>query len=154
MGILKNYEYVPEYSPDNRKEKLNNNTIPLRPYEEYDANGYLSGYYWFYGDSIILQFLITGVVVDEKNEVYENAGDYLFDKLLNFQIYDNMGNVVYEREVNGKADVSFKIEKEDSLKMIRGVYTCALRIITKDVNGNIEVQTTLYSPEDLALQVK
>ena len=45
MGILKNYEYVPEYSPDNRKEKLNNNTIPLRPYEEYDANGYLSGYY-------------------------------------------------------------------------------------------------------------
>jgi hypothetical protein len=47
-----------------------------KPYEEYDAEGKLVGYYWYYGEAINLQFEVTGEVsVDNDAIIYTALGD-------------------------------------------------------------------------------
>lgn len=48
-----------------------------KPYEEYNAEGELVGYFWYYGEAINLQFEITGEVTIENDAiVYTVPGEY------------------------------------------------------------------------------
>lgn len=49
---------------------------PTRPYEEYNALGELVGYWWNWGDTINLDFNITGTIVVEDNAlIYSAVGE-------------------------------------------------------------------------------
>lgn len=52
-----------------------------KPYEEYNAEGDLSGYWWYYGDVLNLEFNITGDIVVEDNAIiYTAIGEAPTDK--------------------------------------------------------------------------
>lgn len=61
------------YIPDNQKPKpIPGPVAPCRPkfpYEEYDAEGKLIGYFWNYGDTVTLQFNIDGFITVEDNAI-------------------------------------------------------------------------------------
>lgn len=61
------------YIPDNHKPKPSDCPIapcrPKFPYEEYNAEGELVGYFWNYGDTITLQFNIDGFITVEDDAV-------------------------------------------------------------------------------------
>lgn len=53
-------------------EKYSNNT----PYAEYNAEGEIVGYYWYYGDTVDIQFDITGeLTVEQDAIVYTCLGE-------------------------------------------------------------------------------
>lgn len=74
-NMFDNYTITSE-QPCNLNRKHVNKSC-RKPYEEYNAEGKLVGYYWYYGDAINLQFEITGEVsVDNDAIVYTALGDY------------------------------------------------------------------------------
>lgn len=43
--------------------------VPRSPFEEYNAEGQLVGYYWYYGDTVNLQFTIDGEISVLSNAI-------------------------------------------------------------------------------------
>ena len=82
MGMFDSYETLNNnYVPQNKKpippcSPQNSVLEPLRPrkpYEEINAKGELVGYYWYYGDTVNLDFTIEGEVTVE--------GDYIISSM-------------------------------------------------------------------------
>lgn len=44
-----------------------------RPYEDYNAQGKLVGYYWYYGNTVNLQFIIDGEITVGKDAIIYNV---------------------------------------------------------------------------------
>ena len=62
-----------------------------KPYELYDAKGELEGYFWHYGETINLDFSITGEIILDDGSLsgdYIDAADFLKDKLYAVKLYD------------------------------------------------------------------
>lgn len=130
--------------------------IPEKPYEQYNANGELVGYYWYYGDTINLQFDIDGEVTDVDGESYISPSDYLSDKTLQFTLYNFRQEQIYVVKSNdytsnedGTVTITFAINSELSQQLIRGIYYCSLAVLQDDI-----LQITLIDPEDCIFTVK
>lgn len=100
MGMFTNYEnlqdnYIPNNicpptpcpSPCPPESKLQP-CKPKLPYEEYNATGDLIGYWWYYGDTLNLEFNIEGELVVEGNNQYVDASDFLKDKQITVQLFN------------------------------------------------------------------
>ena len=81
MGMFTNYETLQdEYIPSNTKPdcpkppnpKLEP-LIPKKPYEEFNEEGQLIGYWWNYGDIVTLEFDIDGEVTIEDDAILYTA---------------------------------------------------------------------------------
>ena len=62
-----------------------------KPYELYNAKGELEGYFWYYGDTINLDFTIDGEVTLEDGTPtgqYIDASDFLKDKSYTIKVYN------------------------------------------------------------------
>lgn len=72
MGMFTNYDMNSTTCPlKEPKEQYCNNV----PYAEYNAEGELVGYYWYYGDTVNLQFNVSGeVTVDKSSIIYDIHG--------------------------------------------------------------------------------
>ncbi len=83
MGMFDNYENIADnYIPSNIKpprpicENKLEPCTPKKPYEEYNAKNELIGYWWYYGDTINLDFHITGnIVVEDDALIYTAIND-------------------------------------------------------------------------------
>ena len=86
MGMFLNYQDIAaNYTPNNLYKKFpqysNASKLqPLditKPYEEYDIKGNLIGYYWYYGNTINLDFTIDGEITVESDAlILSNKGEY------------------------------------------------------------------------------
>ena len=74
--------------PPKRRPKCLKPFIPKKPYEEYNAEGQLIGYWWGYGDTIDLEFCLSGYVIDDEMNTYMTVRDFVKDKHINFSLYN------------------------------------------------------------------
>lgn len=78
MGMFTNYKNIPNrYIPNNQCQRKPDLTAERLPYELYDPQGKFIGYCWHYGDSIDLQFVISGDVVYSDKDYYVDAPTFL-----------------------------------------------------------------------------
>lgn len=119
MGLFDNYQNInPNYVPNNIvpppnpcKPKLEP-CKPIKPYEEYNAEGELVGYYWHYGDTINLEFNVSGEVTIINGESFISAVDFLSNKYAVMTVYDFRGQVVATQ----KLYTSTKFERGSVIK--------------------------------------
>lgn len=109
--------------------------IPGKPFEDINYAGVLVGYYWYYGDTLKLEFTISGEVVDNEGN-YISAQDYLSDstfsaKSIKFRLFDFRHEEVYSQEfVDVRTNIiTVDINQELSNKLTPGVYYCSLELI-------------------------
>lgn len=73
MSMFTNYDENSTTCPRNTVRECHSNRVP---YAEYNANNELVGYYWYYGDTVDIQFDVTGEVTIESDAiVYTAPGD-------------------------------------------------------------------------------
>lgn len=73
MSMFTNYDENSTTCPRNTDRECHSNRVP---YAEYNANNELIGYYWYYGDTVDIQFDVTGEVTIESDAiVYTASGD-------------------------------------------------------------------------------
>ena len=94
-SMFENYENLSsQYIPSNiAKAPINIDapckpTIPNKPYEEVNANGELIGYWWNYGDTINLDFNLSGYVTADGNNKYIDILDFIVDKQINIRLFN------------------------------------------------------------------
>lgn len=160
IDMFTNYQNLSEYYiPNNLSKYLDkpisytklNPTELTKPYELYNAKGELEGYYWYYGQSINLDFTITGEIVlkdNSENDSYISVEDYLSDKSFRLRIYNFRYEIIDEMLFPGVLNPIFEIDSEKSKKYAKGIYYCSLEIIYNDICE------TLFGPEDCKLLVK
>ena len=119
------------------------------PYISYDSNGSPDGYFWYYGDEVVLKFHFTGTVTDTENLTYQTVDEFFSGKTANIKIYDFRGEVWYEKNVPASSDMSFAITNDDSHKLVPGVYTCRICVYENEI-----LQTTVYNSDPINLVVK
>lgn len=140
MDMFTNYQNLSDsYIPNNLSEhkctpQSYTKLCPVensKPYELYDAKGELEGYFWYYGDSINLDFSITGEVVLDDGSMsgqYIDASDFLKDKLYAIKLYDFRLNEIYTQVGQASSNIILNIDKELSNKLVKGIYYCSLEI--------------------------
>ena len=160
MGMFSNYENIAQnYTPNNvcppcppkpcaPPSKLDP-CIPNKPYADYNAEGELIGYWWYYGDAVDLQFDIDGEVVYEGSEQYIPVGDFLKDKQIIVRLFNFRREMIAEKFYPGSTQIIFSIDKELSKKLVKSVYYCSLLI-----TNNEDLNYTLFYQSDCTLTVK
>lgn len=144
MDMFTNYQNLSDtYIPNNLSEhkckpesytKLDPCEL-TKPYELYDAKGELEGYFWYYGETINLDFSITGEIILDDGSLsgdYIDAADFLKDKLYAVKLYDFRFNEVYTQVGQASDNIIVSIDKELSQKLVRGIYYCSLEISGKN----------------------
>lgn len=165
MGMFSNYEDLADnYVPNNLRPnppkcdyKSNCNLEPCKPnkpYEEYNAEGQLIGYFWYYGNSVNLEFNINGEVTYEGSEDYITAKDFLSDKLATIKLYNFRREEIVEKVYDlstlpDPTSVTFVIDEGLSKKLVKGVY-----YITLTISDKTGFNTTIFYQEDCNLFVK
>ena len=159
-NMFKNYNAIPpNYVPNNVCPPIRTSTIePITPLEMYNAKGELIGYSWYYGNAVILNFLITGEVIYDKGEgdsptgYAEDASSYLNEKrILQLDIFNFRYESVYSKQILASSNVEFYIEKCLATKLVKGIYYGRLTLI--DETGE---KYTLWpnNDEDFIFMVK
>lgn len=170
--MFENYEniannYIPNNlkacSPKSCEENKLESCKPNKPYEDYNAEGKLVGYWWYYGDTVNLDFEITGEVTYEGNDMYLTPAEFLQDKMITIQLYNfrhdevkigkELLKKVYRYEdliIEGdKARAVFPIDKNTSKELLRGVYFISLKVWSDD-----SLEKVIFSESDAILTVK
>ncbi len=160
IDMFSNYQnlsdsYIPNNLSSNKCQpesytKLNPCEL-TKPYELYDAKGELEGYYWYYGNSINLEFEIDGEVLDVNGNgtgEYVSAKDYLADKVATINIYDFRMNVIYSKSISASNNIIITIDPELSMRMVKGIYYCSLEV------SNSKSHETIFDSTDCKFLVK
>lgn len=152
--------------PTNKPE-LNNcicNSNKLRkPFESYDEEGNVIGYWWYEGDTIALEFIIDGeILLDQK--IVENINgedvirivptyipveDFIKNKVLTFTMYNFRGEPVITKDFEGSVDIAFNIDGEYTKLLTNGTYTVSLTLWDGETFNK-----TIYSREDCIITIK
>ena len=160
IDMFTNYQNLSEYyTPNNLAQhqtrpcsytKLDPCEI-TKPYELYNAKNELEGYYWYYGNTINLDFSIDGEVLDIDGNgtgEYVSAKDYLADKVATINIYDFRMNVIYSKSIPAAENIIITIDPELSMRMVRGIYYCSLEV------SNNKSHETIFDSTDCKFLVK
>lgn len=147
MGMFDNYENIASnYIPNNLMPKCSpcspkQNCSCIDPcktnkpyYADYNIEGELIGYWWYYGNALNLEFTIEGEVTLEDSSEYIPAEDFVKGKKVTMKIYNFRREVIYTTFLDIADDaekantVTFEIDQELSNKMVKGVYYCSLNL--------------------------
>ena len=123
---------------------------PKVPFESYNAKGELDGYWWYYGDTIVLEFNITGEVVIEGSDEYVTAEDFLLGKKILFTLYDFRREEILHKEYDASTKILFEIDYKLSRELVKGTYYCSLQVYDEDDL----FAKTIYAQQDCTLTVK
>ena len=76
-NMFVNYDNINKlYQPNNMSNMTKAKCITKLPYEEYNTKGELIGYYWYYGDTVNLEFDIYGELTVMANSIiYKASGE-------------------------------------------------------------------------------
>ena len=122
-----------------------------RPYELYNAKNELEGYYWYYGNTINLEFEIDGEVLDIQGNgtgEYVPAAEYLADKIATISIYNFRMETIYTKSIQASENLLIEIDSELSKKLLKGIYYCSLEI------SNSKSHETIFNAADCKFLVK
>lgn len=139
MGMFDNFNnvkttyqvnpYAPQYPPQKMPTQIVQNN-PNKPYEVIDARGVLTGYFWYYGNSVDLTWDIVGEVTTTQDN-YVDVVDMIKYLIVTATIYDWKMCKVEEVKLiptieDNKASVTLSINGELSQKLVKGVYEISL----------------------------
>lgn len=123
---------------------------PKMPFESYNAKGELDGYWWYQGDTMTLEFNITGEVVIEGDEMYVPAEEFLKDKKILFTLYNFRREEILTKEYEGSTKIVFDIDYKLTRELSKGTYYCSLQVY--DINELFA--KTIYAQQDCTLTIK
>jgi len=160
-NMFSNYENIPDmYIPSNRPtcpppEKCCPNLDlckPTRPYyADYDIEGNLVGYWWYYGNTFDLEFNIEGEITVEGSLQWSPIDEFIDGKLVTMNLYNFRREIIYTQVIKATSSkVIFSIDQELSNKLVRGVYYCSLSISDEKLGFD----QTVLQMEDCVLNVK
>lgn len=139
MGMFDNFNnvkttyqvnpYAPQYPPQKMPTQIVQNN-PNKPYEVVDARGVLTGYFWYYGNSVDLTWDIVGEVTTTQDN-YVDVVDMVKYLIITATIYDWKMCKVEEVKLiptieDNKASVTLSINGKLSQKLVKGVYEISL----------------------------
>lgn len=84
----------------------------------------------------------------EARKVYVSARDYLKDKEIDVTLYNFRHEPIVTQHFEGTPKVIFKIDKELSASLVRGIYYCSVTV------SNPTVSYTIFDSNDGCLLVK
>lgn len=121
--------YAPQYPPQKIPTQIIQNN-PNKPYEVVDARGVLTGYFWYYGNSVDLTWDIVGEVTTTQDN-YVDVADMVKYLIITATIYDWKMCKVEEVKLiptieDNKVSVTLSINGELSQKLVKGVYEISL----------------------------
>ena len=159
MGLFDKFDNI--YDTNISASQVSNMKVGTIPYEQYNAEGKLIGYYWHYGDTIDLHFIIDGEVnldvrrynEDDNSTVtvekkYISAEDYLKDKNARITFHNFRYDPILQKEIpiatnyttlNSSVDIRLLIDDETSKKLLRGTYYLTLTIFKENENMYQEI---------------
>ena len=154
--MFENYQNLStQYTPNNYQNGCVGNTnlqsvSPNKPFEVMDAAGNLIGYFWYYGNSVVLSFEISGEYVS-GNDTYVDAADVLKDCMLTFTMYDNVRhNIVHQESKQARgSSVDFMLDAEISNKIKKGKYTAQLV-----ASNSLGYNETLFGSDTCIFEVR
>ena len=79
--------FAPQYPPVKTSQQIIQNN-PNKPYEVVDSRGNLTGYFWYYGNSIELVWDIIGEATYGQSNQYINVSDVVAYNTIIATIYD------------------------------------------------------------------
>lgn len=154
--MFENYQNIStQYTPNNyQTNNMGNQSIqtsnPNKPYEVKDARGNLIGYFWYYGNSVVLTFDISGEYTSVSENVYVDVQDVLSGCTLTLTIYDNRYNIIHQESVYpNSTSVDFVIDSQVSSKMLKGKYT--MQLVASNGSGYNE---TLFGVDTCIFEVR
>ena len=116
---------------------------PNKPYEDRNAKGELIGYWWSYGDTINLDFNLSGYVTIDGSDNYIPVQDFIKDKQINISLYnfrhEQITNMLFEGQ--NYQDTTYIKAPYVNHKTIGIYYTYSL------IDGQ-EVYTEVTLPKD------
>lgn len=125
--------YAPQYPP---QKPLHNNQIiqnnPNKPYEVVDARGNLTGYFWYYGNSVDLIWDIVGEATSEVTSSYIDIANTIKYQIITATIYDWRYQKIEEIKLvpqidgNNNVTVMLPINGQLSQKLVKGTYYISL----------------------------
>ncbi len=114
-SIFDNYDNLQQqYIPSNMNNKpcppkanpFLDPAIPKQPYCEYNAEGNLVGYWWAYGNTVNLEFDLSGEVTVE-NDNYIDVREFIKDKQIKINVYNFRHEIIDTMLFDGKDYQSF-----------------------------------------------
>ena len=142
--MFENYQNInTQYTPNNYQDVFGGNgandslqpATPNKPFEVKDRFGNVTGYFWYYKDSVVLSFEIEGEYVAEGNDTYYDVDDVLSGCNATLTIYDTIRyNIIDQITLPASKCIDFTIAGELSEKMIKGKYNVSLIISNDDLN--------------------
>jgi hypothetical protein len=170
-NMFSNYENIPDmYIPSNRPtcpppEKCCPNLDPCKPtrpyYADYDIEGNLVGYWWYYGNTLNLEFTIDGEITVEGSSEYVpmkptklddgKISNYMEGKVVTMNLYNFRRELIYTKPIIATSNVvTFEIDEELSKQLVRGIYYCSLNVSDEKLG----LDQTVLQMEDCVLNVK
>ena len=144
MGMFENYYGISNNAIPYTENEILSAPKVTKPLEYYNKLGEFIGYAWHRGDSIVLEFNITGDV-QYSEDVWEDAEDYLKNKVIKLIINDFRYSIVFESTVPAATNIKFNLNIDNSKNLIEGTYTFKL-ILVDEQSGTIQ---TLFPKTDL-----
>ena len=150
MSLLDKFDNI--YNTDISSSQVCNMKTGKMPYETYDSKGILTGCYWYYGDTVELNFIISGevtaeeVVVNNEEVLYDKYAEieeYLSDKNARICIYNSLRyEKVLETVLSASREIKLIIDEETSKKLLRGSYYLTLTIFKDNESLNVPIELT------------
>lgn len=149
MSLLDKFDNI--YNTNISSSQVCNMKTGKMPYETYNSKGILTGCYWYYGDTIELNFIIDGEVTaeevvtdgEELHDKYAEIDDYLLGKNARICIYNSLRyEKVLETVLSASREIKLIIDEETSKKLLRGSYYLTLTIFKDNESLNVPIELT------------
>lgn len=164
MGMFDGYENLAEnYVPNNLKpspscppKKPCTNIDPItpnKPFEERDIQDNLVGYWWYYGNTLNLEFNIEQeVVVGEDKYIPAEAFMIGMKPTATIKLYNFRRECIHTLNIPNveTTTILLPINEELSKELVQGTYYCSLTLSNEDRGYN----ETILKMEDCTLVVK
>lgn len=119
---------------------------PNKPYEEYNAEGQLVGFWWNYGNSVNLEFELSGYVTIEEADTYVPVREFIKDKNIQITLYNFRHEEITTRFYSGSDYQTITYSEAHNVnKRTIGVYYTH-RTETDPETGEV---ISVYEPVDL-----
>lgn len=123
--------YAPQFPPLNQPSQIQQNN-PNKPFEVKDVRGNLTGYFWYYGNSVDLVWDIEGEVISADSNEYVDVAGMIKYQTITATIYNWKKEVIDSIKLlpnideNNNVTVRLPIQGELTQKMVKGTYTIDL----------------------------
>ena len=125
---------------------------PKKPYEEINAEGELVGYWWNYGDTINLEFELSGNVTVDDSNTFISVRDFIKDKQIRINIYNFRHEQIETKLFDGNnkqyQSITYSVDPTVNRKTIGLFYTYSDNTYSQVQLPRDYIKDTIYYKED------